>query len=149
MFIEGLYSWIWLLYNPATNNPDSGPFFGGCGDVRTLHENLFALLYPKLKRQVSFGTGKGGTAKYSGTRRITVDFYDSEDRIAYEIDGKSHNSKISKMKDQLRDGILFIEYGIKIYRYTNKQVEQMVKNRLFELEHNGTFDKYKGGQGNG
>lgn len=152
-FTEGLYSLIWILENPSTTDWlfgfNKSRFYGGWGSVRTLHENMFAKLYPGLRKQVSFGTGKGGASKYNGIRRITVDFYDQDNKIAYEIDGKSHKTRLNQLKDMYRDYILFKEYGIRVYRFTNAQVEQMMKDRLLELKSNGAFDKYKGGHKNG
>lgn len=53
-------------------------FIGGINDSRnTLHENLFSSLYPKFKKQVHFGTGKGGYEKYLA-KRYTADFYDEK-----------------------------------------------------------------------
>lgn len=43
----------------------------------TKHEIMFASMNPHLKRQVTFGTGKGGLEKWL-TKKFTVDFYDEK-----------------------------------------------------------------------
>ncbi len=95
----------------------------------TLHENLFHKLFPFLERQVVKGLGKGSYAKY-GVKKYTLDFLDTSDNIAWEIDGESHNSKLQKIKDQKRDLILELEFGVTTYRITNKDVEKLLLNRI-------------------
>ena len=111
-------------------------FSGGCGDLRTTHEKIFSLLYPNYKQQVVFGTGKGGHKKYT-SNKFTVDFYNDKSKIVYEIDGMNHNSKLQKLKDQIKEYYLILEHNIKTVRISNKEVEIMLMNRLKELESEG------------
>lgn len=113
-------------------------FSGGCGDSRTLHEKIFSYLYPKLEQQVVFGTGKGGYEKY-GVKRYIADFYDPIENIIYEIDGSSHNNKISKIKDRIREIFFNDEKGIKIVRIKNKEVEKYLMTTLKNLELEGAL----------
>jgi hypothetical protein len=114
-------------------------FIGGINDKkRTLHENMFARMYPHLKSQVHFGTGKGGYKEY-GVKRYTVDFYDEHNRIIYEIDGKNHNLKLNKLKDRIRELFFGLELGITTVRFTNEQVEQMLFDRLVNLREKGVL----------
>ena len=87
----------------------------------TKHEIMFASMNPHLKRQVTFGTGKGGLEKWL-TKKFTVDFYDEKNKIAYEIDGKSHQTKIGWVNDRLKDHFMK-EKGVLVIHYTNEQVE--------------------------
>ena len=98
----------------------------------TKHENAFYMLYPGLKRQVTFGLGKGAYKKYK-VLKYTADFYDDKNNIIYEIDGDSHNWELQKLKDEKRDLILEIEYGIKTVRFSNHDVEKMVLKRIREV----------------
>jgi very-short-patch-repair endonuclease len=77
---------------------------------------------PHLKRQITFGTGKGGLKKWL-TKKFTVDFYDEKNKIAYEIDGKSHRTKMGWVNDRLKDHFMK-EKGILVIHYTNEQVER-------------------------
>ena len=89
----------------------------------TIHENMFASLFPMLERQVTFGTGKGGLEKW-GTKKFTADFYDPENKVVYEIDGNSHDVFINQVNDRLKE--LFLEdKGIKTVRIRNKRVEEL------------------------
>jgi hypothetical protein len=104
------------------------PIQGHKGDIHgTFHEWLFSLLFPTLKKQVSFGTGKGGLKKWL-CKCYTADFVDEEDKYIFEIDGKSHNYGIHHLKDKLRD-IFFTEKGYKIVRLSNAEVENMLVKR--------------------
>jgi very-short-patch-repair endonuclease len=116
-------------------------FSGGCGDLRTTHEKMFSLLYPDLRQQVVFGTGKGGYEKY-GFKRIIVDFYDEKEKIAYEVDGKNHKNEIRCLKDRIRSSFLWLEHGVRVGRITNEEVEGMLLKRLQELEEAGVLDAY-------
>lgn len=78
-----------------------------------------------------FGLGKGAYTKY-GVLKYTADFYWEEENKIYEIDGNSHKTELQKIKDKKRDLILELEFGIKTVRYTNKQVEQMLLERIRE-----------------
>lgn len=91
----------------------------------TLHENMFASLFPQFERQVTFGTGKGGLNKW-GTKKFVADFYDNENKIVYEIDGKSHGRYINQLTDEIKKRFLE-KKGIRTIRITNEQVEDMFK----------------------
>jgi very-short-patch-repair endonuclease len=49
-----------------------------------------------------------------------VDFYCANLRLIIEIDGEIHN--FQKARDKERDNILKQKFGLKIIRYTNKEV---------------------------
>lgn len=120
-----------FLFSRISENR-KGNFIGGCGDVRTKHEKIFSLLYPNLLKQVSFGSGKGGYEKYT-FKRVIVDFYDEDKKIAIEIDGESHNSYYRKLKDRMKELMLYEQYGIKTIRISNKKVEKMLEERVVKL----------------
>ncbi|MDD3157459.1 DUF559 domain-containing protein [Anaeromusa sp.] len=102
----------------------SKSFIGGCGYKKgTMHENMFALIFPDLERQVVFGTGVNGSKEWL-SRRFIVDFYDRKSNVIYEIDGKSHKKKLQVLKDALRD-LFFKNLGIKTIRISNQEVENM------------------------
>ena len=127
-------------FNMFLDIMDDNNFVGGANDRRnTLHENMFSLLCPHLDKQVVFGTGKGGYSKYL-TKRYIADFYDSHNKVIYEIDGESHTTEIQKLKDTLRDYFFLHEHGIKTIRITNKDVEQMIFDRLIELYEKGKLN---------
>lgn len=107
----------------------------------TKHELIFHKMWPGLKRQVTIGTGKGGYKEW-GVKKYTLDFYDENAKIAYEIDGYSHSTKLGKAKDNYRDKLLLFLYGIRTVRYTNKEVENQLKQRIKDLgvEHFGFSD---------
>ena len=88
----------------------------------TRHEIMFSVMYPHLKRQVTFGTGKGGLEKWT-SKKFTVDFLDTENSIAYEIDGKSHDSEIARITDKIKEYFLETK-GIKTVRFSNDEVEE-------------------------
>ncbi|MED5940029.1 DUF559 domain-containing protein [Streptococcus anginosus] len=108
----------------------------------TQHERIFHQMYPTLRQQVVMGTGKDGYKKW-GVKKFTLDFYDTEHKIAYEIDGASHSTKIGRLKDEYRDKFLQFIHGIRTVRYTNKQVEILLLERIRELGvgHFGIDDK--------
>lgn len=102
----------------------------------TRHEKIFKILYPEFLEQVSFGTGKGGLKKY-GTKKYTVDFYDPNKNIAWEIDGRSHRSLAAIQRDLKRDVFLKEVYGVDVFRISNNFVKQLMIKRLKE---NGVID---------
>lgn len=114
-------------------------FKGGCGDLRTIHESMFAILYPDLKQQATFGTGKGGYKEY-GFKRVIVDFFDSKKKIAYEIDGDNHKQEIQRLKDRLKELFLWLEFGIKTVRLTNSEVEEILFKRICRLNSKNMLD---------
>ena len=99
----------------------------------TKHENAFHMLYPQLERQVAFGLGKGAYKKY-GVLKYTADFYDRKNNVIYEIDGNSHNWKLQQLKDEKRDLIFLIEFGIRTIRFSNHDIEKMILKRIREVD---------------
>lgn len=117
-------------------------FQGGCNDPRnTLHENMFSLMFPEYKKQISFGTGLLGFKKY-GIKRYIVDFYDFENKKAYEVNGKLHYSELGRLKDKYKASILWAEHGIKLFEISNKDVERLLISRLENLDREGKLDAY-------
>lgn len=94
-----------------------------------IYEQMFHLIYRDLEQQVVFGTGKDGYKKY-GLKKITADFYDPKTKTVYEIDGPEHEQKIHSLRDQRRDLVLNIEYGIRTIRITNDEVEALLKRLI-------------------
>lgn len=99
---------------PETNHP---------AFQNTIHETMFGIMFPGLLQQVTFGTGKGGLAKW-GSKKYVADFFDSSTNTIFEIDGTSHNSKYRKVSDKLRDRF-FESKGVKTIRISNWDVEQL------------------------
>src|SRR5690625_645959 len=129
-----------MFFSGSHTKKKTHNFVGGINDTRnTLHENMFHMLYPDLTPQVHFGTGKGGLKKYH-SKRFTADFYDEENEVIYEIDGSSHKEELQMLKDKIRDYFFWNELGIKTYRITNEEVEQMVIKRLEQLHEMGKLD---------
>lgn len=106
-------------------------FKGGCGQARTTHENMMALLYPEAEQQVVFGTGKCGHKRWL-SKKFTVDFFDRKNNFVIEVDGFSHQSELAKIKDRLRYAF-FQSIGIKTARFTNKEVEEMMLRHLKKM----------------
>ena len=94
------------------------------------HEFMFGTMFPKLRRQVTFGTGKGVLANW-GSKKYVADFFDSDTNTIFEIDGASHNSKYRKIVDALRDKF-FESKGIKTIRISNRVVERLYIQQLKE-----------------
>ena len=108
-------------------------FVGGCNNSRrTTHEAIFKMLNPNLEEQVSFGTGEGGYKKY-GVKRYIADFYDNQNNLIYEIDGKNHSNELKILKDKIRDYFFFYDLNIKTIRLSNKGVEKILKERLRKI----------------
>lgn len=107
----------------------------------TRHEIMFAQMNPHLKKQVVFGTGKGGYKKWM-TKKFTVDFFDEKNKIAYEIDGNSHKTKIGWVNDRLKDHFMS-EKDILVVHITNEQVERIYNewSGLAEVAFNEFFKK--------
>lgn len=95
----------------------------------TKHEKVFSILFPELEQQVTFGTGKGGYKEW-GVKKFTADFYDRDINVIYEIDGRSHLTEIGKLKDSYRDKLLNALYEIHTVRFSNKEVEKMLLERI-------------------
>ncbi|WP_027397481.1 endonuclease domain-containing protein [Anaerovibrio lipolyticus] len=56
-----------------------------------------------------------------------LDFYCASKKLAIELDGTQHFEDIGREKDALRDNYLN-ERGIKVLRYSNKEVNQNFSN---------------------
>lgn len=106
----------------------------------TRHEIMFSVMYPHLKKQVTFGTGKGGLEKWT-SKKFTVDFLDIENSIAYEIDGKSHDSEIARITDKIKEYFLETK-GIKTVRFSNDEVEEAYTKWSKVME--GVFNEFFG-----
>ncbi len=61
-----------------------------------------------------------------------VDFYCSELLLVIEIDGEVHN--FQKERDKERDQILVQKYGLKIIRFTNKEVLENINSVYQKLK---------------
>lgn len=88
----------------------------------TRHEIMFATMHPELEHQVTFGTGSGGLVEW-GTKKFTVDFFDRERKIAYEIDGKSHSTKLGIVNDKIKE-IFLAKKNILVVRISNAEIEE-------------------------
>lgn len=108
----------------------------------TKHEIMFASMNPHLKRQVTFGTGKGGLKKWL-TKKFTVDFYDEKNKIAYEIDGKSHETELGAVNDKLKE-IFLAKKDVVVVRFSNEEVEEAYNSwSRFTLEvFNALFNQH-------
>lgn len=98
---------------------------------KTRHEKIFKMLYPNLLEQVAFGTGKNGLKVY-GTKKYTVDFFDPDRNVAWEIDGQSHKSSSAIENDLKRDAFLKNVYDITVFRISNDFVKKLMIKRLKE-----------------
>lgn len=127
--------------SPEESNIRKNNFIGGMNDRKnTLHENLFQAMFPDLKSQVTFGTGKGGYEKYL-SKKFTADFYDKENKVIFEIDGKSHTTELGVLKNKIRDYFFWHELGLRTIRITNERVEEMLMEHLKELNESGDLDE--------
>lgn len=116
-------------------------FVGGMNDERrTKHEKIFHLLFPHLTQQVHFGSGKGGLDKY-GFKKITVDFLCEKTSIAIEIDGPNHKEKLQSLKDNIKELFLKNEHGIDTVRFTNEEVEGLLKDRLEKVVFSNSIER--------
>lgn len=95
----------------------------------TVHENIFSKLFPFLEKQVVFGLGKDAYKKYK-VLKYTADFYNREDNVIWEIDGDNHKNGLQKLKDEKRDLILELEYQAETIRISNKEVEELLLERI-------------------
>jgi 5-methyltetrahydrofolate--homocysteine methyltransferase len=73
----------------------------------------------KFKRQHGFGS-------------YIVDFYCYSSKLIVEVDGKTHEMKEQKIKDYIKEEILF-NSGFKIIRFTNDEVINDVEKVLSEI----------------
>ena len=150
--VEDVFRQLKEHANPRTNmlaifdmffgdGEKSKSFIGRAGDRRrTTHENLFKMMMPHLKKQIVFGTGKGGYQKY-GAKHYVADFYDEENKAIYEIDGGSHRTKFRKSRDSIRDYFFYHELGIKTYRISNESVEKILLKSIRAKEASGELHK--------
>lgn len=60
-----------------------------------------------------------------------VDFYCASLGLIIEIDGEIHNSQ--KSRDKERDNILKQKFGLRIIRYTNKEILEDIEKVIEEL----------------
>jgi len=68
-----------------------------------------------------------------GSYHFVADFYCPKKKMIVELDGSSHNSKLAREYDQLREDILSI-HGFKVIRFYNQEI-------IFNLT--GVLDKIK------
>jgi len=64
--------------------------------------------------------------------KFILDFYCHSKKLGIEIDGEVHNMKRQKFYDEDRTEILN-DFGIKILRFTNKEVEQDIEKVKKEI----------------
>lgn len=112
------------VFNAFFNAGCKKPIFN-----KTLHENIFSVLFPHLEPQVSFGVGKGNYKKYLA-KKFVADFYDKDTKTIWEIDGENHKEEVQKLKDQRRDLFFKNTLGIETVRVTNKKVEEILLKRI-------------------
>lgn len=56
-------------------------------------------------------------------QKFTVDFYDEKNKIAYEIDGKSHETELGAANDKLKE-IFLAKKDVVVVRFSNEEVEE-------------------------
>ena len=61
-----------------------------------------------------------------------VDFYCSSKKIVIELDGSQHGEPENREADTIRDKSLG-EYGIRVLRYTNKQIKQNFRGVCLDI----------------
>ena len=67
--------------------------------------------------------------------RFIVDFYCSQANLVIEIDGGQHYSPLALAYDKERTALLK-SYGLKVLRYTNKQIDFQFDAVCFNIEEN-------------
>lgn len=92
----------------------------------TKYEDMFQEMYPSYEREIVFSTKITGGIEKWGTWQWRADFYDSKNKIVYEIDGSSHTLPGRRERDKRKDDFMK-SIGIKVIRYTNKETEKMYK----------------------
>ena len=61
-----------------------------------------------------------------------VDFYIASHKIVIELDGSQHGEPENREADTIRDKSLG-EYGIRVLRYTNKQIKQNFRGVCLDI----------------
>ena len=61
-----------------------------------------------------------------------VDFYIASHKIVIELDGSQHGEPENREADTIRDKALG-EYGIRVLRYTNKQIKQNFRGVCLDI----------------
>lgn len=67
--------------------------------------------------------------------RFTVDFFCFEEKMVIELDGESHDNVSQVIYDQKRDSF-FEKEGLKVIRFTNKEVYFDLNEVLNEIKQN-------------
>ena len=62
-----------------------------------------------------------------------ADFYCHKFKLIIELDGKYHEEKEQKIKDQERDEVLKLN-GLNILRFKNEEVEKNIDNVLIKIK---------------
>ena len=62
-----------------------------------------------------------------------ADFYCHKFKLIIELDGKYHEEKEQKIKDQERDEVLKLN-GLDILRFKNEEVEKNIDNVLIKIK---------------
>jgi hypothetical protein len=107
--------------NPAKHrqNPCGFSYVRSQNKVMTKAEGRFAQQFPGLEYYYPIATGD---KQKWGTWVFTVDFYDPQANLAFEIDGPTHRySKRDKDRDARKEAFLK-ECGIPLLRLSNEEV---------------------------
>ncbi|HEY3364002.1 MAG TPA: DUF559 domain-containing protein [Symbiobacteriaceae bacterium] len=97
----------------------------------TWHEAVFSKWFPFMEVQVTFGTGRGGRARW-GAPSYTADLVDRAEHKVWEIDGPSHRSQKSQVRDGLKDAF-FASIGFEVIRVPNSLVERWAEAALVHV----------------
>ena len=73
----------------------------------------------KFRRQHQFG-------------RLILDFFSARERLAIELDGPPHETRIGKERDQARDVLLAME-GVRVLRFTNEELAKETEKVLEQI----------------
>jgi len=65
--------------------------------------------------------------------KFILDFYCHKAKLAIEVDGEYHLSKVNQFYDEDRDRILE-EFGVKTIRFSNSQVENKLEEVVDEIK---------------
>lgn len=110
----------------------------------TVHEGLFALMYPDYRRQVPFLFGRTAKDAY-GISRAVVDFYSPDNHFAIEIDGPDHDDPRTRERDRIRTSLLGRRYGVRVVRYRNSDVKRDFFSFLMALGPSGRLKEIQDG----
>ena len=64
--------------------------------------------------------------------KYIVDFYIAKKKIVIELDGRQHGEPEHREADEKRDKALS-EYGIKVLRYTNKDIKENFRGVVLDI----------------